>query len=40
MFWAEGKILKKQAEKGVFWHFLEKFDQKISFFRRALPYQN
>ena len=28
---------KKQDKKGVFMHFLENFDQKIAYFRRALP---
>ena len=28
---------KKTVKKGVFRHFLENFDQKIAFFRRALP---
>ena len=35
-----GKVLKKQAKKGVFRHFLENFDKKIAFFRRAVPPQN
>ena len=30
-------MLKKQAKKGVFRHFLEKFYQKVAFFMRALP---
>ena len=30
---------KKTAKKDVFRHFLENFDQKIAFFRRALPPQ-
>ena len=37
IFCAAGKILKRQAKKGVFGHFLENSDQKIAFFRRALP---
>ena len=40
IFCAAGKILKKQAKNGVFRHFLEIIDQKIAFFRRALPPQN
>ena len=39
IFSAAGKNLKKQSKKGVFRHFLENFDQKIAFFRRALPPQ-
>ena len=37
IFCAAGKILKKQSKQGVFRHFLESFDQKIAFFRSALP---
>ena len=39
-FCAAGKILKNNPKKGIFRHFLENFDQKIAFFRRALPPQN
>ena len=31
-FCAAGKIMKKQAKKGVFTHFFENFDQKVAFF--------
>ena len=40
VFDAAGKILKKRAKKDVLRHFLENFDQKIVFFRRALSSQN
>ena len=37
IFCAAGKILKKQSKKGIFRDFLENVDEKIAFFRRALP---
>ena len=39
-FSAPQESLKKTGQKGVFMHFLKKFDQKIVFFWRALPLQN
>ena len=33
----QAKIFLKKAKNGVFRHFLKNVDQKIAFFRRALP---
>ena len=37
---SSGKILKKQAKKGISRHFLKNVDQKTALFRRALLPQN
>ena len=36
-FSAPQAIFFKKGQKSVFRHFLENFDQKIAFYRRALP---
>ena len=44
LFWSKfqrhKQSFEKQGKKGVFRHFFENIDQKIAFFRRALPSQN